>query len=238
MALKKNSERRVLNWFLDLLFPKACFGCGKEGEWLCAKCYKKIKFAREQVCPVCDVKNLNGRVCAKCRPKTSLDGLIRAVLYQDCALTKSLLHAYKYKFVAELNKDLSKIILEVLPRSFFSLKNYQLSFVPIAGKRLKERGFNQAELLAREIASFFNLEVVDFLERTRFCAPQMELNRSERLKNLKNVFRLKKGESVAGKRIVIVDDVATTLATLNENAKVLKEARAKEVYGLVVARDT
>jgi ComF family protein len=108
--------------------------------------------------------------------------------------------------------------------------------VPLHKQRLKERGFNQSLLLAREVARVFGLEV-DYrsLKRIRPTRPQVDLKPDERKKNVKGAFDVKSPERVRGRRVLLVDDVFTTGATVSECARVLKKAGA-EVYVLTLAR--
>ena len=109
-----------------------------------------------------------------------------------------------------------------------------LTPMPLSKKRKRWRGFNQADNLTKKLAKKFNYELALGLER-RHCRPQAELNEQDRLKNLKGAFYWR-GESLAGKIIIIIDDVITTGATINEAAKVLKEAGASQVWAIALAK--
>jgi len=107
--------------------------------------------------------------------------------------------------------------------------------VPLSKKRLKWRGFNQAEIIANILADNFKLEIdAKNLKRIKNTKPQAKLNERERRNNLADCFSWL-GDKLNGRNIILVDDVATTGSTLNECAKVLKQAGASEVWGLVVA---
>jgi len=213
----------VFDFILDFLFPKKCVGCGKEGTWFCPACLSKISF-----CEVPFVR-LGG---------FSLEGLIAVAYFQDPL--KEAIHALKYDGVRELSKPLSELLIK-------HLKDERLQFIkgsilipmPLHKKRELQRGFNQAVLLAEEIGKKLNLKILEnVLVKAKNTAPQMELKKEERRKNIKGAFAfVGDKKTVKGKIILLVDDVATTGSTLTECAKVLKRAGAKAIWGLVLAKD-
>lgn len=107
--------------------------------------------------------------------------------------------------------------------------------IPLSKKRLRWRGFNQAELLARELAAAFAYPLNQDLKRIKHAWPQADLNGAERLNNIADSFAWT-GTSLGGRTIILIDDVATTGATLNEAARILKTAGAGAIYGLVLAK--
>ncbi len=109
--------------------------------------------------------------------------------------------------------------------------------VPIHTRRLRERGFNQAFLLAKELSKLNGVEVNDILIRTRKTKSQTSLGRAERKENIKDAFALKAGADVKGKAFILIDDVCTTGATLEECARILKENGAREVLALTALRE-
>lgn len=200
----------ILRFIFDLLFPVFCLGCGKEEEWICSDCLKKIK----------EDKNVyHRRYCKK----------IIAVGAYDDELLKKAIQTFKYKFVFEMSKPLGKLLKGALGKQ-------QLIAIPIplSKKRLLWRGFNQAELLAKELG---RPVLTDALIKRRERSPQVKLGAIERRLNVKNTFLAINKEKIVGKRLLLVDDVMTTGATLDECARVLKEAGAKEVWGLVLAKE-
>lgn len=232
---------------LDSLFPVFCFSCGKEGAWLCESCLAEIKILDFQVCPACE-KNITdkGFLCFSCRDarKSNLDALISAVSYEDPTL-KKLVHNFKYRFIGDISLPLAKLVAIALVRNDFPLPDIIVP-VPLHPRRLRWRGFNQslllAERIAEEIAPLLNIEVLDILERKRYSRPQMSLkDYQERLRNVQNTFEPKPDihpDTIKNKNILLIDDVATTGATLEQCAKVLKSAGARKVSAAVVARQT
>jgi ComF family protein len=108
--------------------------------------------------------------------------------------------------------------------------------IPLHPARLREREFNQSELVARELSGQFDKPLADSLERHRFTKPQACLKEKSRLKNVKGAFRVKNPDSVKNKNILVVDDVATTASTVAEASKALKKAGAKSVSVITFAR--
>ena len=221
------------NFFLEMIFTVRCVGCGEEGEWFCGNCVRKIQLNQKQFCPICWRENFGGKVCDRC--ESSLAGIRVAASYEKNPELARAVKTLKYKF----SKNLAENLAMILARSV-SQKNYTservVSFVPLHKKRLKWRGFNQAELLAKKVSMNLNLPLENFLIRTKNTPQQVKLSRKERLQNLKNAFEVSLEFSVVNKTVILVDDISSTSSTLVECAKVLKKAGAKEVWGLVLAR--
>ena len=108
--------------------------------------------------------------------------------------------------------------------------------MPMHWRKQWERGFNQARLLAEPVAKRYGLTITDHLRRTRYTKPQAGLNEAQRRNNLKNAFQVRRPEQVAGRRVLLIDDVFTTGATLRAAAEVLKAAGAAHVAALTLAR--
>lgn len=238
-----NHASKLRDFVLDLLFPIECLGCGKEGEWLCQKCFNKINFKQSQYCLHCKKENEFGRFCFNCRPLYGLDGVLIAGDYDNRLIAK-LIKNFKYNFIQDLSKAIGKFLILFLQNlnseSGFTevvLTGSNLVIpVPLHNKRRRWRGFNQAELIAREVSGYFNLELsVDKLIRMKYKKPQVKLSEAERKSNVIGCFGWR-GEGLAGRDIVLIDDIVTTGATLNECAKVLKQNGAGKVWGLVVAK--
>lgn len=216
--MEKSRWRKVVDTVLDIVFPKYCVTCGDEGEYLCQSCFGKA---------------------ASSYYLFDKD-IIAAGSYRNYYL-KETIHYFKYRFIKELVVPLSKLVIRTLEQKFSGdyLKNRNIIIVPVPlhRKKFKQRGFNQAELIAKFVGNYFNLAVKPALQKTRLTKPQMSMKeKSERLKNLANVFVCSDKDLVAGKEIFLVDDVATTGATLNECARALKQAGAKKIWKIVVAK--
>lgn len=233
----------VKNFLLDLFFSKFCFGCQKEGEYLCSDCQGLLEILENNFC-LCPkpIRLPRAGKCQRCSPKHKLNGLYFALSYQN-KLVQKLIHQFKYEpFLRELAKPLAWLIIShwklLDPAPFPGVNFSALIPVPLDEKRLKWRGFNQAEELAKELSHFLNLPLLNnVLIKTKATQPQTELtDERERRENVRGVFELKNKEKIKGEKILLVDDVSTTGSTLEEAAKVLKKTGAKEVWGVVIAR--
>lgn len=240
-----------MNWFLDLLVPKFCVGCQKEGTYLCKKCARQILTVEIQTCPDCGRITEGCRYCQSCRRKyivkikkgkktvavntLFLNGILTAVYYKE-GPTKELIHNFKYNSVLELKIIFGKMLAETLKRNWLKESQSLITFVPLHPRRLAIRGYNQAEILALEAAQRLKIPCYNLLRKVKHTKRQVGLIGTRRRKNLEGVFRVRQDKGLKGKTIILVDDITTTGATLNECAKVLKAAGAQEVWGLVIAK--
>lgn len=231
------------NIVLDTIFPVSCISCDKPGVWLCENCLNKVFLKTEQVCPYCEIKiTPNGHTCFDCKKKFSLDGLLVSASYKD-KIISSAIHLYKYRFIEDFSRVLGNIMLRAIRNSELSLPDIIIP-IPLHEKRLRWRGFNQSELIANyikeRIAPGLPIPVENnLLERFRHTNPQMEIkNQAQRKKNIKKAFKVPKNKLnlIKNRRILLVDDVATTGATIFECAKTLKKLGASEVFAAVIAR--
>lgn len=226
----------MLNFILDLLFPKYCIDCQKEGTYLCSKCQGKIILVREPLCPICQRKTVRGNFCQKHREKFALSGVIPASYFHEGPLREAI-HHLKYNSVRELSENLGAILLSAT-RSRWPKGKLILVPVPLFWLRKAQRGFNQAELLCQQLATSNSKLAINYnLSRVKNTKPQATIKEKERQQNVKNAFLWLGGKNKLQKyKVLLVDDVTTTFSTLNEAAKVLKVAGAKEVWGLVLAK--
>lgn len=226
--------QKYLEWCLDWVLPRYCYGCGLEGCWCCDKCKKdNFLIIEKQVCPDCRKISKCGSLCNNCHSKWNLDALVVC-----CAKSKwlaNLVADYKYEDIYKLDEVLADIYVAVVKNCEIGVD--LISYVPLERKRQWWRGFNQSERLARIISRKINIPVVTILDRKKFYRRQVGLSKSERLKNVSGMFEFTKNiEKYVGKNVLIVDDVCTTMATLEECAKVLKSAGISKVTGIVIAR--
>jgi competence protein ComFC len=247
-----NSPDKNKDFLLDLFFPKFCLGCQKEGTYLCDDCRALLDIAEFNYC-LCDTNpqrlppdSKTGK-CQRCQNK-KLSGLYFALPYKEKQLTKKLIYQFKYKpYLKDLAKTLASILIE---HFIISGKNTDeiwnngvLIPVPLDKNKLKIRGYNQSEELAKELAEVLKIPVIsDYLVKIKSTKPQMELTKAEREKNIKGVFIIKKDTKCPtahfiSKKIFLVDDVYTTGSTMEECAKVLRDAGAKQVWGIALARE-
>jgi len=233
----------VLGIIFDLIFPKKCVNCKKYGSFLCASCFALVSFETSLICPVCNKNSIDGLTHKFCKKGKVLDGLVSGVVYKG--VVKKIIYQFKYKpYLSKLKKIISKLLCEALSQSetfykFLELKPV-IACVPLYRRKEMQRGYNHSALLAFHVAQYFNLQFVDkALIRTKDTKPQFNLKKEERFENIKGTFEINKKlkNEIMGQDILVIDDLATTCATLNECAKVLKQNGAKKVLGVVFARE-
>ena len=229
------NTKNLGSFLLDFFFPPLCPGCGAEGEVICDDCLKKISHKKSQVCPVCKNKSKHGATCAKCQTKTSLSGLLVAADYSQNLVIEKGIEQFKYRFSKRISPYLGDILASNIEKNIEKNKDFLLTFVPLHCKREKWRGFNQSEDLARLVSQKNKFPLENLLQRTKETLPQATLSREERITNTKDAFcALRKGN---GENVLIIDDVASTLSTLENCAKELKKNGFEEVWGAVLARN-
>jgi len=165
--------------------------------------------------------------------------LIVCAEHEKNTFLAKLIYSLKYKFYKGIAQPLADILFSQFLKFKIDGENCFVVCVPSHKKRIRFRGFNQSKLLAEKFSKLANLQFIDCLERVKFQATQAGLEREERLKNLCDNFRVKRG--ISGKifferTFFLVDDVATTCSTLNECSRILKQNGAKTIIGLVLAR--
>lgn len=221
-------------FILNTLFPPVCVSCKKEGDFLCEECLKGL-----------DKKKIHPIYCKTGKDPDFhyLDGVIYALDYAKNPQIQAAVKQLKYRFTQELAEHFANLIAEKIRElSMAQKRKIVLIPVPLHKKRLNYRGFNQAEIIAKAVASKMpggKAEIIDLLERSRETQQQAKLNKDERHKNLKGAFIMNKKcvhEYSSNNLYFIVDDVCTTGSTLENCVEVLKDNGFKKVYGLVVAR--
>lgn len=228
---------KAVEFVLDIIFPKICQSCGAEGRYLCTACLARVEEPL-MFCPECDHPSTLGITHPACEKRTSpLKALLVASKYEDAGV-RTLLWQLKYFSARAAALDLSLLLLDFLAKQdlldFFS--TFSVTAVPLHRKRLRLRGFNQAELLARLLAEKLSLPYRPYLVKTKKTPRQVDLEKEERVLNVINAFALGYPIQPAGK-ILLIDDVATTGSTLAECANILKQSGAEQVWALVVARN-
>lgn len=234
----KQALRPLREWFLDLIFPKECVGkCGSSSSYLCIDCIWKMAMLAQQSCPVCNRSNFWGEVCAPlCKRKTYLDRLLVVSNYHQNKILSEAIHIFKYRFAEDLGQNLALLMAKRFWH-FFSSDRFLFVPVPLHPKRLMFRGFNQAEILATQLANTTGHPFYNLTKRVKYSKPQAELNGRQRRKSLVNAFQLHHVPP-PDQHIILVDDVYTTGTTLNECARVLKINGVQQITGLVLARSS
>lgn len=230
---------------LDLLFPPRCVHCGRMGEPLCAVCRASIQSPRSPRCVRCD-RSLGGAPgprCGQCVALASqgrqiaLQRIIVAADYGDAA--RSAIRALKFRRQRRLAQPLGLLLVEAIQRADAPAADLIIP-MPLHADRRRERGYNQAALLARPVARALRLPLRDdALTRVRATRPQTHLHRDARHANVAGAFALSgptAERALAGQRILLIDDVTTTGATLEAAAEALLAAQPAAIYAAAVAR--
>jgi len=220
---------------LDFLFPRRCVGCGSGGDFLCDKCCRALTRILPPVCVRCGRPYAGRGLCTACAEwAASIDGIRSPFRFEGTI--RQAVHQLKYNNLRALAQPLVRLLRDYLVES--PVPGDVLVPVPLHRRRLRERGYNQSVLLARELGAMARLPVVDdCLERRQPGLPQARTSSvQERRQNVRGVF-LCRDDRLSGKQVLLVDDVATSGATLDACAAALKDAGAASVWALVLARE-
>jgi ComF family protein len=227
----------------SLLYPSVCTICGssiRAGEYLCDQCETKAVRIVAPFCEKCS-EPFEGAItgaftCANCAHRTIyFDAAVAA--YRGRGIVRQIIHEFKYARQIHLRHLVARWLHAALDDERLCGRRFDVIVpVPLHPTRQRERGFNQASLLAELLSAQTSIPAKPVLERIRYTITQTALDRSERMENLHNAFRLRKNADVRGLRVLLVDDVLTTGSTLNECARVLKRAGAFSVHAATAAR--
>ena len=238
---------------LDFIFPKYCVSCKKLGSYVCDNCFSYLNFDTYGICAVCNRQAIAGITHPNCLRRYTINGVFTGIEYKGVA--KKLVYQFKYKpYVSDLKNLLVDFLYEALIQKEEFAKIIEQSNnlsadrqdeaivlipIPLHNSRLKKRGYNQAEILAKELSKRLNIKMINVLERTKNTRPQVGLKREERIKNIADAFSLIPNlpNLPNSPTIFLIDDVLTTGATLNEAANVLKRSGVKKVWGIALVRD-
>lgn len=218
---------------LDLILPPRCGGCRKVGSWLCSDCRSRVRRLEEPLCRRCGVEVDSARSDCGCRKRLqSLTRLRSAVSYEGPI--ELAIHRLKYEGWRRLSGPLAGFLAERMAVEGIAAR--WVVAVPLHPTRQRQRGFNQAELLSSHVKRHFRLETPPgALRRVRPTPPQVGHDRRWRLENVRDAFEWR-GPTLSGAAILVIDDVATTGATLDACASALRRAGSGPVTGLSVAR--
>ncbi len=228
---------------VSLIYPPFCAVCARTVEppdYLCGNCAENAPRIRAPFCCKCSqpfAGEITGSfTCANCADR-DLHFEAAVSIYRSRAVVRELIHSFKYNRQLHLRHQLGRWLAEALEDPRLAGRRIDcLVPVPLHPARRRERGFNQAEVLARVLQRQSGLPLRDLLQRSRYTTTQTQFDRSERMENLRGAFRLRRGSNVQGLRMLLVDDVLTTGSTLSECASVLREAGALSVHAATVAR--
>jgi ComF family protein len=249
--LPRRSFAERIDWLVDWLYPPRCRACarriaGADGEYFCLDCWVKIQIIGHPLCNICgrpfpDDCGEDHR-CGIClaRPPQFFQARSWACYPRQELEDHPLRHAvqkFKYGRKVSLGKPLGRLMARGC-REFLAAWQADLILpVPLHSRRLRWRGFNQSVLLARQVSRAYGIPMNPvLLRRVKETPPQTQLSEEERRRNVRGAFALARGRSVDGKNILLIDDVYTSGATVNECSRTLKKSGAKRVYVLTLTR--
>ncbi|OIO78901.1 MAG: hypothetical protein COW11_05885 [Candidatus Omnitrophica bacterium CG12_big_fil_rev_8_21_14_0_65_43_15] len=216
--------RDLFSGIVNLLYPALCETCQEKIDTesnagaLCKNCLAKLKTLKPQ--PGTQYSNI--KVWAACEYK---------------GIAKNCIHLFKYNNRQRLSGPLAGLMSDLANKNPFGEKFDLIIPIPLHRSKMRERGFNQAELLAKNMAKSINAPVcVNALKKTKATISQAGLSKTKRFTNLRGTFKITDSDVIYGKDILLVDDVCTTGSTINEAAKVLLKSGAKSVKALVLAK--
>lgn len=235
--------RNPFRGLVSLVYPASCAICAatiEPGEQLCDLCAEEAPRLRAPFCSRCS-QPFPGAItdcftCANCADRVlHFDAAISA--YRSRGVVRKIMHDFKYGGQIHLRHPLGRWLCATLDDPRLAGRHFDCIVpVPLHPARQRERGFNQAELLARLLGRHGGVPVRPLLQRMRYTTTQTRFDRAQRIENLAGAFRLRRGGVVQELRVLLVDDVLTTGSTLSECAAVLKKAGAYSVHAATAAR--
>ena len=216
------------NWIKEAIAPARCAGCFRYGGWICDQCRSSVVGVKKQRCFKCN-KDADLGICNEC--SSCLDGVVVACEFGDGWIRKAI-HQFKYGGNYEVAEVIKDIMIE--NSNLVIGSRAIVTWVPMYKTKIYSRGYNQARVLATKIAERLDLETSALLKKKLNTVSQVGLDRQQRLVAVQG--SIEGLEKLVGDEVILVDDVLTTGATLEECAKVLKNMGAGKVYGFVIAR--
>jgi competence protein ComFC len=218
---------------VDFVYPPSCTVCGSEGNRFCPECLSKVIEVKGPICIKCGKSISFEGICDECKDNPPPYDALRSWAEFNGPL-RTALHHLKYRSDIGISDTLSGPLIKIAEESHW---NFDIVIpIPIGKQHRKERGYNQAALIAYPIALAFNVPYSDkLIYRIKETKSQVNLTSSERFKNLHNAFQGKNAK-LKDKRVLLVDDVTTTGATLNSCAKALADSGCENIYCLTVAK--
>ena len=234
---------KIVGATASLFYPPTCAACAasvEHSEYLCADCQQRAPRIVAPFCAKCS-EPFPGAItqtfsCANCEHrKLHFDCAVAA--YRSRGLVRKVLHQFKYGKQRHLRHPIAQWLGESLGDPRLRGRHFDIIVpVPLHPARERERGFNQAALIAELLANSATVPARPVLERIRYTTTQTAYDRAERMENLHGAFRLRKNRDVRGLHVLLIDDVLTTGSTLSECARVLRAAGAVSVHAATAAR--
>ena len=233
----------LLQGLASLLYPPACTICSAvvdPGEYLCPECEAKLSRIVPPFCAKCSEPFVGAITtpfaCANCaHRKLHFEAAVSA--YRARGIVRHVILNFKYGRQIHLRHLVARWLVAALDDQRLRERRFDAIVpIPLHPARQRERGFNQAGLLAEWLSAHLSIQLLPALQRIHYTTTQTAFDRSERMRNLRGAFRLRKNANVRHLRVLLIDDVLTTGSTLSECARVLKAAGAHSVYAATAAR--
>lgn len=232
--------RNIFETAVVFLYPANCRVCEESigvtsVPYICPNCWGDIQFLEPSWCDICGTPGVDGR-CDACAISPPRYGKLRSIAFYQTTLQEAI-HLFKFEKKKVFAQHLIQLTKARMPTDCCIAEYDFVLPIPIHKKRLRERGFNQAELLANAIAKMENVPVLtDVLVRHRHTVAQSSLDREARQQNIIGAFEIRNPKIISGKRLLVIDDVFTTGATIREVVSELWTADPAEIDVLTVAR--
>jgi len=218
---------------IDWIFPPACGGCERQGVRWCSDCREKVREISPPICDCCGRPLLANGICLPCRNSPLLCRSVRSWAIYEGPVRDVILQL-KYRRDIGLGETIANHLIKIYLQTGWNVNS--VVPVPLGKARKAQRGYNQAELLAKPLALSLGLEYIpEAISRVRETRSQTDLTYIQRRENVVDAFRADRS-LVSERKVLIVDDVTTSGSTLDACAKAIKNENSKEVYGLTVAR--
>jgi len=236
----------IIDSIINIIYPSVCAGCNKpnysdiNSKYICNECFYSIKRHVPPFCLKCgrgllEIKNINKGICATCSNRQYYFDEAWSICKYE-AVIKELIHKFKYSQKIQYKEIFQKLFKEFLD-AFNVLRDTDLIIpIPLHPTRLREREYNQSQILSSLVSEIIHKPVVsDILVRRRNTKSQIDLNEKTRIKNITGCFAVRNSNSLDSKSILLIDDVLTTGITLSEAAKTIKELNPYKISILTLA---
>ena len=224
---------KFIKTFLDWLYPRKCPVCAgilsADNKDICPECFGKLKLVGDDVCESCGAALGLSGICFNCQQDFSFESNIAFFEYNETM--REIIHSIKYNKKAHKMVTLAAIMSDYAGAKLDNYRDFDMIIpVPLHKKRLRKRGFNQADILGEKIAALTGISFEpDICTRKVDTAPQSLIESGGRRKNVEGIFDLKPNIDLKGKKIIVVDDIFTSGSTLNSMSNMLKEVGVETV---------
>lgn len=222
----------LLERTISIIAPHRCVACSKESNVLCDSCQFELFAGGPGLCFLCNNSTADSRVCTACERQVELTHVWMPATYEG--MVRRLIRAYKFERVRAAYQPLARAMADHLP---YLADDILVTYIPTAPRHVRQRGYDHAKLLAREVARLRNWECQGVLLR-RHGTRQVGATKQERIRQANEAFELKPGAALHGRRVLLIDDVTTSGATLAAAARIVAKAGASQVDAAVAAKHT